>query len=345
MPTGSRDAEVLLDWLLQSMGLIRRASSSEDGALHKIMREALLVDPLRGWDSNELGHQTGLSNTGIHHQMTKLRECGLVSAQVVGKWHRYVLRGGSITGAVMIVQSQANTILSLRLSELAAIVAPSDTRMNTEAEETEEPLIIRVSEHGPIDSDHDSLGSLVQDLGLAGESKRSDDGLALKILSELCSAHHPITLLGLSERVSESRGRVGTVIERMRSAGLVERAPMVERIPQDVFGGLVRQLDARGEEWLMTRGGLGRLEESVSHVLLTGAKQGDLDIDRVENALSSVRIEDQRVLLNTLGGRMPYGFRIGGHNGDVVSNKISHRVERVLRRILTVAQRLQDSLS
>ena len=69
MPTGSRDTGVLLDWLLDSMGLVRRSGGDESGALHRIMREAFLTEPLRGWDSKELGDQTGLSNTGIHHQM------------------------------------------------------------------------------------------------------------------------------------------------------------------------------------------------------------------------------------------------------------------------------------
>ena len=85
MPTGSRDTGVLLDWLLDSMGLVRRSGGDETGALHRIMRDAFLPEPLRGWDSKELGDQTGLSNTGIHHQITKLRECGLVTAQVDGK--------------------------------------------------------------------------------------------------------------------------------------------------------------------------------------------------------------------------------------------------------------------
>ena len=82
MPTGSRDTGVLLDWLLDSMGLVKRSGGDESGALHRIMREALLPSPLKGWDSKELGDQTGLSNTGIHHQMVKLRESGLVAATV-----------------------------------------------------------------------------------------------------------------------------------------------------------------------------------------------------------------------------------------------------------------------
>ena len=54
----------------------------------------------------------------------------------------------------------------------------------------------------------------------------------------------------------------------MRAAAIVERTPMVDRIPQDAFAGIVRQFDARGEEWLMTRGGMGRLEEGVSKPLI-----------------------------------------------------------------------------
>ena len=343
MPTGSRDPGVLLDWLLDSMGLVRRSGGDETGALHRIMREAFLPEPLRGWDSKQLGDQTGLSNTGIHHQMTKLRECGLVTAQVDGKWHRNVLRGGSMAAAVSLVESQATAILGLRLSELSDMVDPSETRMAIEAEEGDEPFTIRISEPGPTAED-DRSSVLVRDLGLAGDGQRKGDDLARDLLLALCSSHQPITLLAISERLSESRGRVSTAVDRMRSAGIVERAPMVDRIPQDVFAGLVRQFDARGEEWLMTRGGLGRLDESVSKALVAGASKGTLDIDGVRDALSPVPLDDQRVLLNTLGGRMPYGFRIAGADGDSVSTRVMRRADRTLRRLRTVAQRLDEAL-
>ena len=47
MPTGSKDPDVLLAWLLDSMGLVRRKSEGmsiddEQGALHRLMRETLL---------------------------------------------------------------------------------------------------------------------------------------------------------------------------------------------------------------------------------------------------------------------------------------------------------------
>ena len=343
MPTGSKDTGVLLDWLLDSMGLVRRSGGDESGALHRIMREAFLTEPLRGWDSKELGDQTGLSNTGIHHQMVKLRECGLVAAQVDGKWHRHVLRGGSMSAAISLVEAQAVAVLGLRTSELGEMVEASETRMAIEAEQEGTPFSIRISEPGPVESDG-RTSALVSDLGLAGDSQRPGSALARDILAELCSSHQPITLLALSERLSESRGRVSTVVDRMRAAAIVERAPMVDRIPQDAFSGIVRQFDARGEEWLMTRGGLGRLEEQVSKPLIEGAKSGSLDIDGVREALVPVPLEDQRILLNTLGGRLAYGYRIAGADGGSVSRSVMRRAERTLRRLRTVAQRLDESL-
>ena len=343
MPTGSKDTGVLLDWLLDSMGLVRRSGGDESGALHRIMREAFLTEPLRGWDSKELGDQTGLSNTGIHHQMVKLRECGLVAAQVDGKWHKHVLRGGSMAAAISLVEAQAVAVLGLRASELGEMVEASETRMAIEAEQEETPFSIRISEPGPVESDG-RASALVSDLGLAGDSQRPGSELARDILAELCSSHQPITLLALSDRLSESRGRVSTVVDRMRSAAIVERAPMVERIPQDAFAGIVRQFDARGEEWLMTRGGLGRLEEKISKPLIEGAKSGSLDIDGVREALAPVPLEGQRILLNTLGGRLAFGYRIAGADGHSVSRSVMRRAERTLRRLRTVAQRLDESL-
>ena len=326
------------------MGLVRRSAGDESGALHRIMSEALLPEPLRGWDSNELGNQTGLSNTGIHHQITKLKECGLVTLQVEGKWHRHILRGGSIEAATRLVEVQSIAILKLRLSELSELVEPSETRMAIEVEESENPFSIKISEPRPRSSEEDGLLELADDLGLAGDSRKEDDTLARDLLSELCSAHYPLTLLTLSDRLSETRGRVGTAIGRMRSAGIVERVPMVDRIPQDVFTGLTRQLDARGLEWVMTRGGLGRLEESVSALLASEASDGSLSIEGVRAALSSVPLSDQRVLLNTLGGRMPYGFRLSGSDGAMVSARVMRSAERALRRIRTVADRLGSTV-
>ena len=130
----------------------------------------------------------------------------------------------------------------------------------------------------------------------------------------------------------------------MRSAGIVERVPMLERLAQDIYAGLMRQSDARGEEWLMTRGGLGRLDESVSKSLIAGVRKKSLDSDNVQSILEPVELDAQRILLNTLGGRMPYGIRIAGRDGVAVREGVMRRVERTLRRMRTVAQRLDEAL-
>ena len=105
MPTGSKDPDVLLAWLLDSMGLIRRKTEGasvedEQGALHRMLRQTVLVDPLGGWDASALGDASGLSQTGVHHQLVKLRESGLLAANTEGRWHIHVLRGGSVSAAV-----------------------------------------------------------------------------------------------------------------------------------------------------------------------------------------------------------------------------------------------------
>ena len=349
MPTGSRDADVLLTWILDSMGLIGRRSAQwggdeQQGALHRIVRGALLVDPLKGWDTRDLGDASGLSHTGTHHQMSKLRSCGLVSTEVDGKWHVHVLRGGSMSAAVGLVSVQARATLELRLSEMTGLVQPSENRMVVPAEEEDVGFAISIAEPGARREGHDAIDALVADLGLNGERSRDDDNLARDLLCELASSERPMTILALAERFSESRSRAQRAVERMRSAALVERVPMVDRISQDVYAGLMRQHSGRGEEWLMSRGGLGRLDELVSKALLAGAKKGSLNIEKVQAILAPVPIEDQRILLNTLGGRMPFGIRLAGANGAQVAERVMRQADRTLRRLRTVAQRLDEAL-
>ena len=349
MPTGSRDVDVLLTWILDSMGLIRRrvdrwGDDEQHSALHRIMRDALLADPLRGWDTRDLGDASGLSHTGTHHQMAKLRSCGLVSTEVDGKWHIHVLRGGSMSAAVGLVSVQARAVLELRVSELAGLVQPSETRMSIPAEE-EVGFAISIAEPGARSDAGDSIDALVADLGLNGGRSREDDRLARNLLCEISSSGHPMTILSLADRFSESRSRVQRAVERMRSAALIERAPMVDRISQDVYTGLMRQHSGRGEEWLMSRGGLGRLDESVSKALLDGAKKGSLNTEKVQSILAPVPIEDQRILLNTLGGRMPFGIRVAGADGAQVAERVMRRADRALRRLRTVAQRLDETIA
>ena len=348
MPTGSRDPDVLLAWLLDSMGLVRRrveggTIDEGQGALHRIISQAFLMEPLRGWDAKSLCEITGISQTGVHHQLVKLRESGLISAHTDGRWHVHVLRGGSMSSAVELASNEAQTVLKIRMRELSEKISESDERMNVGSQNDEVKFKISISEPGPVNPEKSNMAILVEDLGLSGERAREGDGLASGVMSILCESSVPITILALSERMGESRSRVSRSVEKMRASGIVERVPMMDRIAQDIFVG--RPFDARGEEWLMTRGGLGRIDEDISKKLVSGAKKGSLSIDRVQSLLEGIELESQKLLLNTLGGRMPYGFRISGRDGGEVSENVQRNAERTLRRLNTVAQRLDEAIS
>ena len=235
-------------------------------------------------------------------------------------------------------------ILDLRLSELADVVSESDDRMVASSEDDDIAFRIEVAEPGVAYEGEDRFDALVRDLGLGGERVKQGDRLSRDLLEELASSGRAITLLALADKCGDSRARVQRSVERMRAAGIVERVPMLDRIAQDVYGGLMRQHDARGEEWLMTRGGVGRLDDSVSKALISGVRKKKLNIEKVQEILGPVPLDSQKVLLNTLGGRMPYGFRVAGRDGAAVKERVMRRVDRTLRRMRTVAQRLDEAL-
>jgi len=350
MPTGSKDPDVLLAWLLDSMGLVRSRTEGatvdeEQGAIHRIVRHTLLEDPLKGWDNSAISEFSGLSQTGVHNQMHKLREVGLISSQLQGRWHVNVLRGGSMASAIELIAVQTRAIAMMRLAELREVISDSESRMQEVGEEESQSFRIDIAEPGPTPEDSDRLDCLLADLGITGDRIKKGDTVSRRVFNELASSERPLTLQTLADRTKETRSRTQRVIERLRQAGIVDRVAMRDRIAMDVYSGLVRQYTARGEDWLMGRGGLGRLDEDVSSALIKGVQKDKLSIEKVEEILAKVSIDSQRLLLNTLGGRMPYGYRIAGRNGEDVSERVMTNIDRTLRRLRTVAQRLDNSLS
>lgn len=349
MPTGSKNSDVLLGWILDSLGLVKRKIESwgeeeEFGALHRIMSEALLLEPLKGWDIKTLGDVCGLSQTGMHHQMLKLRESGLISSENYGRWHIYVLRGGTITSAINLMAVQAKEIIELRLLELSSHIKDSEKRMEIPSESIENNFKIRISEPSAIKIEEDKIDVLLDDLGLNGDRAKVKDDLAKRVFKELAESSNPITILSLSDRFSESRSRIRRTIDRFRNSNIIERVPMLDRIAQDIYIGMTRQYEARGEEWLFTRGGFGRINEEIAIELIDGIKNKNLDSDKVQQIILPLSIERQKILLNTLGGRMPYGYRIKGRNGEEMKENVMRSVDRTLLRLKTVAERLEKSI-
>ena len=350
MPTGSKDPDVLLAWLLDSMGLVRSRTEGatvdeEQGAIHRMVRHTLLEEPLKGWDNSAISEFSGLSQTGVHNQMHKLREVGLISSRLQGRWHVNVLRGGSMASSVELIAVQTRAIAMMRLAEFSEVISDSESRMQEIGEEDSQSFRIDIAEPGPTPENSDRLDCLLADFGITGDRVKKGDRVTRKVFDELAASERPLTLQTLTDRTGESRSRSQRVVERLRQAGIVDRVAMRDRIAMDVYTGLLRQYSARGEEWLMGRGGLGRLEKDISSALIEGVRKDKLSIEKVEEILSHVSIDSQRLLLNTLGGRMPYGYRIAGRNGEDVAERVMTNIDRTLRRLRTVAQRLDNSLS
>ena len=177
---------------------------------------------------------------------------------------------------INLLSIQARGIMELRIIELGKYIHPSKERMNFLNERGEINFRIKVSEPSPSKKGHDRLDSLIEDLGLNGGRTKNEDELAKNIFIELSSSVNPITILSIAEKLSETRSRVKRTIDRFRSSGIVERVPMFDRIAQDIFSGIMRQYNARGEDWLRTRGGLGRIDDDIANKLLNATKSKNL---------------------------------------------------------------------
>ena len=72
VPVGSDDPDILLAWILDTMGLVRRRNFADEvvssrGSIHGLMKDHLLADPLRGWDSQSMIDASGISSVSYTH--------------------------------------------------------------------------------------------------------------------------------------------------------------------------------------------------------------------------------------------------------------------------------------
>ena len=93
----------------------------------------------------------------------------------------------------------------------------------------------------------------------------------------------------------------------------------------------------------MTRGGLGRLEETISASLVEASRK-DLTIEKVSEIPSRLNQRSKNTTQHTWR-KDAHGIRIAGSDGAAVSQRVSRLADRVLRRISTVAERLDAALS
>jgi len=82
------------------------------------------------------------------------------------------------------------------------------------------------------------------------------------------------------------------------------------------------------------------LPESSRVSLTKMLESNSLTIEGLQTCIKPVSISKRRILINTLGGRTPLGYRVTGSTGEEVTRSMIMGLDRVLSRISTISGRL-----
>jgi len=62
----------------------------------------------------------------------------------------------------------------------------------------------------------------------------------------------------------------------------------------------------------------------------------------MEDIIGQLSIEESRLLLNLLGGRISHGYRLAGHDFSSLKSRVEQRLERTLDRLKRVGKLLAE---
>ncbi|MEE3082862.1 MAG: helix-turn-helix domain-containing protein [Candidatus Thermoplasmatota archaeon] len=354
-PAGSRDVDQLISWMLDTLDLIRRKGDEWSGEgvhtpLHRLLRDYFLEHPNQGWDVQALGDEIGLSAPALHHQISKLSECGLTGAVNREGWRVHHLRNGSLSNAVEMMAVEGRLVLNQRLRALNHWMKESKSRMDIPSEKSSDvPLRIHIKARAPLTDGQDEMDAFLQDLGLYGDRVRSgpDGGppLGRAIFEHLLEADSPLSLDEALEKWGTTRPRLTRTLDRFCAAGLVERVPRNDRLPVTLWSAIVSQHGRRGSEWLVSKGGLGRIDTRTSNKIVKALDSNSLNVEESEKILAKIPAKEQMIMLNLLGGRLPVGWRLTGENADAVRERVLSRADRTFRRMKRVAESLEKIIN
>ncbi len=354
-PAGSRDVDQLISWMLDTLDLIRRRGDEWSGEglhtpLHRLLRDYFLQNPNQGWDVQALGDELGLSAPALHHQISKLAECGLTDAVNREGWRVHHLRNGSLSNAVEIMAVEGRLVLNQRLRLLEQWMKESEARMKIPSEKSSDiPLRIHIKGRIPLSDGQDEMDAFLQDLGLYGDRVRSgpDGGppLGRAVFQYLLDADSPLSLDEALELWGTTRPRLTRTLDRFCAAGLVERIPRTDRLPVTLWSAILSQHGRRGSDWLISKGGLGRLDAGIRKKIVKALDKESFNVETSEKILASVAVKDQMLILNLLGGRLPVGWRLTGKDASSVRERVLSRADRTFRRMKRVAESLEKIIN
>jgi hypothetical protein len=148
------------------------------------------------------------------------------------------------------------------------------------------------------------------------------------------------------ELLDEQKPRLGRILERFRTTGMVQRVPRIDRLNVALWTAMTAQHQRRGEDWMLKKGGFQRiLNTKQQSSLLSQLKAGKLKVEDVEKNMKEHSHEEQMLLLNLLGGRLPLGHQMAGFSSDEVHREIAARIDKILRRMRRVAQLYEKEMS
>jgi hypothetical protein len=189
----------------------------------------------------------------------------------------------------------------------------------------------------------------MNDFGLLGErpgQELQQDSLSVRLFTTLLQRNLPLSLDEAAELHGGQKARVGRILDRFRASGMVERIPRTDRLNTALWTAMTTQHQRRGEDWLLKKGGFQRLlNENQQGPLLKALNKGTLSVEEVGEGLNGMDPQEQMLLLNLLGGRLPMGYRMAGSSPEAVQRQVMDRLDRVLRRMARVAGLLDEAIA
>lgn len=357
LPSTDREIDALVEWMTDTLCLVRKrgdamADNGRAGPVHRLLRDHLFGQPNTAWDAQMLADELALMPASLNHHLTRLVESGIVGYTNEGKgWRRYFLRGGSLTNAVAFFQQNCSLVLSQRMAALESYWNRTGEPMEVELPEPEHaPFMLGLTDHRPIP--HDSNGTVLShwmsDFGMLGERPGQEiaaDSLSVRLMTTLLERDLPLSLDEAVESHGGQKARIGRILDRFRASGMVERVARTDRLSVALWTAMTTQYQRRGEDWMLKKGGFQRLlNNKQQNSLLESLKKGNLNVDDVGTHLTLMEAREQMLLLNLLGGRLPMGYRLSGASPQAIQRRVQERMDRVLRRMVRVANLLDEAL-
>ena len=94
---------------------------------------------------------------------------------------------------------------------------------------------------------------------------------------------------------------------------------------------------------MATKGGFNRYLNDSAQTLILGRLNNRLNPEDIEGIISDLSLEESRLLLNLLGGRIPHGYRLAAHDYNALKSRVDQRLERTLERLRRVGKLLAEA--